>query len=449
MSNHPEEILNIAQDLINKAKDSGADHAEAVIIQSTDSGVEVRNGKVDNSDYSDSLGIGIRVLQGKQSATVSGSDLSPKGLKALLDRAIETAHFIPEDPYCAIAPENLLEKNPQYDLGCYDETDPSLDQLIDIAKTAEDVALTEEGITNSEGGNCSFGRYTVGLVTTNGFSGLYRKTLFGVSCCVLAGEGTAMERDYAYSTKTHFNMLEPAHIIGQKAAQRTLKRLHPQKMKSGNFPIIFEDRAGRSLLGHFASAISADRIARKTSFLGNKIGEKIFSSNIHIIDDPHMKSAIASCPFDMEGVVNPALNIVQDGTLNHLLVHGASARQLNIDNNGRAKRSISASPFPASTNMYMKAGTIPPEELYQDIDYGLFVTDTIGHGINEVTGDYSIGAAGFLIEKGKITSPVSEITIAGNLKEMFLNMTPANDLSFEARKNVPTLRIDGMTIAGN
>ena len=238
-------------------------------------------------------------------------------------------------------------------------------------------------------------------------------------------------------------------MIGNTAATRTLKRLNPKRMKSGAAPIIFDPRAGRSLLGHFAGAISADRVARKTSFLGNVIGEKIFSDGIKIIDDPYLQHGLGSRPYDMEGVRSPKLDVVENGILNHFMVHGASSRQLDIENNGRASRSVSAAPYPASTNMYMDNGTMSPADLMSDITYGLYVMDTIGHGINEVTGDYSIGAAGFLIENGVITTPVSEITIAGNLKDMFLNMTAANDLEFKSRKNVPTIRIEGMTIAIN
>ena len=220
-------------------------------------------------------------------------------------------------------------------------------------------------------------------------------------------------------------------------------------MKSGAAPIIFDPRAGRSLLGHFAGAISADRVARKTDFLGNVIGEKIFSDGIKIIDDPYLQHEAVLVRTDMEGVRSPKLDVVENGILNHFMVHGASSRQLDIENNGRASRSVSAAPYPASTNMYMDNGTMSPADLMSDITYGLYVMDTIGHGINEVTGDYSIGAAGFLIENGVITTPVSEITIAGNLKDMFLNMTAANDLEFKSRKNVPTIRIEGMTIAIN
>lgn len=442
-----DDILNIAHDIVKNAQKSGATDTEVILIRGTDCTIEVRNGEIENSEYSDSTSIGIRVLIGKQSATVSGSNLAPSALAELVSRAVANAKFIPEDEYAQIASEDYLEHSPDYGLDIYDSHIPSLDILKENALLAEKAALDVEGVTNSEGAGCSFGRYAMGLVTSQGFSGLYHKTLFDVSCSVLSGEGTQMERDYDYCSATLFNGLISPDIIGRKAANRAVKRLNPIKMQAGKAPILFEPRVGRSFLGYFASAISADRILRGTSFLGNVLGHKVFADGISIIDDPRLKAGLASCPFDSEGVKNHRLEMIQNGILEAFLTHTASAKQLGLVNNGRAKRSVSGSPHPSATNMYIQNGVISLEDLMSDIGYGLYVTATIGHGINEITGDYSIGASGFLIEKGVLTVPVSEITIAGNLKEMFLNMTPANDLAFLSRKNVPTLRIDGMMIA--
>ena len=442
-----DDILNIAHDIVKNAQVSGATATEVILIQGTDCTIEVRNGKIENSQYSDATSIGIRVLIGKQSATVSGSNLAPDALAELVSRAVSNAKFIPEDEHAQIASEDFLEHSPDYGLDIYDTHIPSLEILKENALLAEQSALGVEGVTNSEGAGCSFGRYAMGLVTSEGFSGLYRKTLFDVSCSVLSGEGTKMERDYEYCSSTMLHNLISPDIIGKNAANRAVKRLNPIKMQSGKAPIIFEPRIGRSFLGYFANAVSADRILRGTSFLGNVLGQKIFSSNICVIDDPRLKAGLASCPFDSEGVKNHRLDMVKDGILENFLTHTASAKQLGLVNNGRAKRSISSAPHPSATNMYIENGDISSHDLMSDIGYGLYVTATIGHGINEITGDYSIGASGFLIENGILTTPVSEITIAGNLKEMFLNMTPANDLAFLSRKNVPTLRIDGMMIA--
>ena len=441
-------LLNVADDLISHAKKMGADHAEVILIKSTDTSIDIRSGQVENSGYSDSVGVGVRVLINGQTSSVSGSDLSPHALNELVSRAVGIAKYVPHDKYADIAPVNMLEKNPNYDLGCYDADLPSLDTLKEYALKTEQVALENKSITNSEGAGCSCGKYTLGLVTSNGFSGLYHKTMFGLSCSLIAGTDLDMQTDYDYSTACLFSGLESPETIGKRAADRTVKKLNPKKMRSGHAPVVFDPRAGRSLLSYFASSICADSIARKSSFLGDARDKQIFSSNITIIDNPHIPSGLGSCPFDAEGVRNPELTVVEKGIVKNLFSHGASSRQLNIDNNGRASRSLASSAYVSTTNLYIENGIISPDELMSDIAYGLHVTDTIGHGINEVTGDYSIGASGFLIENGVLTYPVSEITIAGNLKEMFLNMFIANDLKFTGRKNVPTLRIEGLMIAG-
>lgn len=435
-------------DLIAHCLKKGANSAEVIMMQGTDMSIEVRNNAIENSDFSDSKLLGIRVLIGQQSATVSGSDFSAKGIEEMIERAVANAKIMPQDPYAQIAPpEQLFSDHKPID-GICDPDTPELTDLKEKALETEAAALTVQGITNSEGAGCSFGRYHVALATSNGFSGSYSKTITGLSCSVLGGEGVDMQRDYDYATTCLYQDLKSARDVGLEAANRTIKKLNPQKMRSGNFPVILDKRVGRSFLGYFASAISADSISRGVSFLGNKVGESVFADGIHIIDNPHLKSGLASVPFDSEGVINHPLDIVQGGILQHLLVHGASSRKMDITNNGRAHRSAGGVPYPGATNMYMNAGGLTPETLYSDIDYGFYVTETIGHGLNDVTGDYSIGAAGFLIEKGVITSPVSEVTIAGNLKDVFKSMTPANDLTFESRKNVPTLRVECFTIAG-
>lgn len=442
-----EQLINLAQDVIQNAKKQGADNAEVTFVQSMDSSIQVREGKIENSEYSDSSHIGIRIFIGQKLASVSSSDFSESSLSSLLERAVQTARYVPEDKYAGLMDKEFLEDSPNYDLGCFEENLPTTEALTNAALECEASALSQDGITNSEGASCAYGTYGLGLVTSKGFAGFYKKTVFGLSCSVIAGSGTDMQVDYDYSMSPLFLQLENAQTIGLNAAQRTVKKLFPKKMRSGNYPIVFDKRAGRSLLSNFSGAICADSIARKSSFLGNCLEKQIFSDSIHITDDPHIRSALATIPFDGEGVRNPKLSIVENGVVKNLFVNGAAGRQLEISSNGRASRSI-GSPYCSSTNLYMHGGTVSHEELLSDIKYGLYVTETIGHGINEVTGDYSIGASGFIIENGVLTYPVSQITIAGNLKDMFLNMTPANDLEMKMKKNVPTLRIEGMTVAG-
>lgn len=435
-------------DLVADCLKAGADSAEVIMMQGSDLSIEVRNGAIENSDFSESKVLGIRVLIGQQSATVSGSDFSAQGIQEMIQRVVANAKILPSDPYAAIAPADQLFKNYNPIEGICDPETPELEALKDQAMATESAALSVKGITNSEGAGCSFGRYSVALATSNGFSGSYNKTMSGLSCSVLGGEGVDMQRDYDYTTACLYATLKDPQAIGLEAANRTIKKLNPKQMRSGKFPVILDKRVGRSFLGYFSSAISADAISRGVSFLGNKVGESVFADGIQIIDNPHLKGGLASVPFDAEGVVNNPLDIVQNGVLQHLLSHGASSRKMEIANNGRAHRSAGGSPYPGATNMYMVAGTKTPKELYDDVDYGFYVTETIGHGLNDVTGDYSIGAAGFLIEKGEITIPVSEVTIAGNLKDVFKSMVPANDLTFDSRKNVPTIRVDSFTIAG-
>ncbi|MFT6073063.1 MAG: PmbA protein [Alphaproteobacteria bacterium] len=448
MESQQDHHKNIVTDLVQASLKSGADSAEVMCVHGTDQSIEVRNGEIENSDFSESKTIGIRVLVGQQAATVSGSDFSAKGLQEMVERAVTSAKILPSDPYAQIAPTDQLFQKYKAIEGICDANTPELTDLQQQAFEAESAALSLDGITNSEGAGCSFGRYQILLATSNGFCGHYEKTLAGISCSVLAGEGVNMQRDYSYSTHCLYDNLKSAKLIGLKAAHRTLKKLNPVKMKSGNFPVIFDKRVGRSFLGYFANAISADAISRGVSFLGNELGQAIFAPNIQIVDDPHLVGGLASVPFDAEGVYNPALNIIENGVLKSFLSHGASSRKMNIVNNGRASRSPGGNPYPSATNMYLKAGTVSPTELYDSVKYGFYVTETIGHGLNDVTGDYSIGASGFLIENGEVTIPISEVTIAGNLKDIFKSMVPADDLVFLSRKNIPTIRVDSLTIAG-
>jgi PmbA protein len=442
--NNDKKNQTLVSDLVQECLRAGADSAEVSCVQSSDLSIDVRNNAIENSGFSESKSINVRVFVGQQTANVSGSDFSVSGLREMIERAVTNAKIVPSDSYAGLPdPSQLFMNYTTIDDICDPQT-PELNDLKTKALETESAALSVKGITNSEGAGCSFGRYHLVLGNSHGFCGSYSKTMTGLSCSVLAGTDTNMQRDYDYSTACLFANLKNPTDIGLGAANRTLKKLNPVKMKSGAFPIIFDRRIGRSFLGYFASSISADSISRGVSFLGNAIGEQIFSAKVHIIDNPHLVGGLSSIPFDGEGVYNPILDIVENGILKQLFTHTISSRKMNIPNNGRAYNSTS----PSATNMYMQAGNISPTELYADIDYGFYVTETIGHGLNEVTGDYSIGASGFLIEKGEITIPISEVTIAGNLKDVFKNMIPANDLIFDYSKNIPTIRVDCLTIAG-
>jgi len=286
------------------------------------------------------------------------------------------------------------------------------------------------------------------LVTSDGFAGSYGASSFSLSCSVLAGSGTAMQRDYEYSSARHYADLAAPAVIGQQAAGRAVARLNPRKVKTAQLPVVFAPRVSNSLLGHLAGAISGVAVARGTSFLKHRLGQQLFIKGVTIHDDPHRLRGLRSKPFDGEGVANKPMRVVEDGVLTTWLLDSATARQLGLASTGHAARGPGSNPSPSATNFYMAAGKVSVASLISDIVHGVLVTELIGMGVNPVTGDYSRGASGFWIENGRVTYPVSEITIAGNLLEMFAALTPADDLEFRYGVDAPSIRIEGMTVAG-
>nr|WP_049767694.1 TldD/PmbA family protein [Parvibaculum lavamentivorans] len=444
----PETVLDIAAMLVERAQKAGADAAEAMVLEGTSLGVSWRLGRLEDVERSEGRDVGLRVFVGKRQASVSSTDISEAALAPMIERVVAMARVAPEDPYCGLADASLLARD-WPDLDIEDKSpQPSAEQLAAVAAEAEEAALAVPGVTNSSGAGASWGRSGVALVTSGGFAGAYAGTSSSFSCSVLAGEGTAMERDYDFSSKRHAEDLESPKDIGRAAGEKAVRRLHPRKVKSQSVPIVYDPRVSGGLVGHFASAISGSSIARGTSFLKTSMGKKIFADGISIVDDPHMKRGHRSKPFDGEGVRNHRMQLVEDGTLTTWLLDTATARQLGLTTTGHAARGTGGPPSPSTTNLYMEAGCLSVSELIADIKQGLYVTEMIGMGINGVTGDYSRGASGFWIENGEIAYPVSEITVAGNLLDMFLNLTPADDLSFRYTTNAPTVRVEGMTVAG-
>ncbi|HVZ70087.1 MAG TPA: metallopeptidase TldD-related protein [Rhizomicrobium sp.] len=440
----PRETL---EDLIRAAKRAGADAADALVVESIASSVSYRMGRLEDVERAESADLGLRVFVGQRVAFVSSTDLTKSALAELPGRAVAMARLAPEDRFAGLAPKELLARDFP-DLDIEDPNEPSADILIARAKDAEASAMAVPGVTNSEGGGASFGRSAVTLATSEGFFGSYAGTSHSVGVSVLSGEGTGMERDYESASARHTSDLDPAEIIGKRAGERAVKRLNPRRVKSQSVPVVYEPRVSAGLLGHFAGAISGAAIARGVSFLKDFMGKEVFAPGISIVDDPHRIRGQRSKPFDGEGVRNRRRAIVENGVLTTWLLDTASAKQLGLTTTGHAARGTGGPPSPSTTNFYMEAGKLSPEELIADIREGLYLTELMGMGVNSVTGDYSRGAAGFWIENGKITYPVSEITVAGNLKEMFRNLTPANDLVFRYGTNAPTLRVEGMTIAG-
>jgi PmbA protein len=434
--------------LLKKVKALGADAADAMLMESTDLTVSRRLGALEEMERSESAGLGLRVLVRQRQSTVSTSDLTPATLDELAERAVTIAKQAPPDEHLSLAENTMLASSwPALDLA--DTQEPSADWLYAQCEAMEEAALATPGITNSEGASAHYAQSRITLATSNGFSGSYAGSSYSLSVSVVAGEGLQMERDYDFSSTRHRADLDAPEQIGKQAAAHALARLNPRKVATCQVPVIFDPRVGRNLLSSFASAISGSSVARGTSFLKQAMGEAVFSPSIQIIDDPHLPRGLASKPFDGEGLQNARLALVENGVLKHWLLDLRSANQLKLASNGRAARGLSSAPSPSATNLYIAAGAQSPEALMADIESGFYVTETFGMGVNLITGDYSQGAAGFWIEKGKKAYPVSEITIAGRLQDMFKQMTPANDLAFRYRANAPTLRIERMTVAGS
>ncbi|OQW46137.1 MAG: modulator protein [Proteobacteria bacterium SG_bin6] len=432
--------------IVEAARRAGADAADALVAADQSLDVSVRLGALEDVGRSESAELSLRVFCGKRGASVSTADFAPQTLQDLVERAIAMARAAPEDDWAGLAPaERLLHGlPPQLDLD--DPIEPEPAELKARALAAEDAARAVAGVTNSEGAGASAHRGIVALATSHGFAGGYASTTHSLSASVLAGDQGAMERDYAYSTARHARLVEAPEAVGRQAGERAVARVGAGRVESGALPIVFDPRVGGSLLGHLLGAISGQAIARKTSFLLDALGTQIFATGVTIHDDPHRPHGLRSRPFDGEGLAVGPGDIVRDGVLTTWLLDSASARQLGLEPTGHAARG-GAGVGIAPSNLYMAAGHLPRETLIGEIERGVYVTELIGMGVNGVTGDYSRGAAGFLIERGEITRPVSEFTIAGNLKDMFRALTPASDLEFRFGINVPTLRIDGLTVA--
>ncbi|MBI2738283.1 MAG: TldD/PmbA family protein [Rhodospirillales bacterium] len=439
---------NLLADLMKWAMAAGADAADALYVNGESISVAQRMGKREKLESSEGRDLGLRVFVGQRQAFVSSTDFAPAALRALAGRAVDMARAVPEDPVCGIAPEELLARSwPDLDLS--DRKRPSAKALLAMAAEAEDAARAVKGVTNSEGAEASWGRTAVMLAASNGFSGGYRRSGYSLSCAVLGGEGTAMERDYEWSSAVHLEDLMAPGKVGRNAGKFAVRRLNPRKARSARVPVVYDRRVSGGLIGHLAGAINGRAVARGTSFLKDRMGEKIFADGIRILDNPHRKRGLGSRPFDAEGLPTKRYAVIDDGRLTTWLLDLAAARQLNLEPTGHAARGTSGPPSPTTSNFYLEKGKLSFDELLGDIESGLYITDLIGFGVNGVTGDYSRGASGFWIENGKLAWPVSGITVAGNLKDMFLNMTPANDLQFKGSTNAPTVRIEGMTVAGS
>jgi PmbA protein len=440
-------LTDLAERLVAAARRAGADAADAVATRGVSISVEVRDGTVEESERAEGDDLGLRVFVGQKQAVVSTNDLSGEGADALAERAVAMARVAPADRFAGLADPELLAKAIP-DLDMLDPELPSVNKLETMARSAEAAGLAIRGVSKSGGASASSGIGGMVLVTSTGFSHAYLGSHHGVSMQAIAGEGTAMERDYDYSSAIHAGDLADPESIGRSAGERAMRRLNPRKVQTRKVPVVFEPRVAGSLVGHLSSAINGAAIARGTSFLKEKLGQKIFASGIDIIDDPLRKRGLGSHPFDAEGVAGERRSLVKDGMLTTWILDCASARELGLKTTGHAQRGVSSTPSPGASNLHMAPGATTPEQMIKEIEDGFYITDLIGMGVNLVTGDYSRGASGFWIEHGELTYPVSEVTIAGHLNEIFASLTPANDLKFRYRTNAPTVRVEGLTVAG-
>ena len=433
--------------LIELARRTGADAADAVYVGERSQGVSVRLGSLEDVHRSEGEEIGLRVFRGTKSASVASSDLSDDALAALVDRVLAMAAEAPEDRFAGLAPEDMLFRGEPTNLDMDDAGDPDPSLLRERALAAEDAARAVAGVTNSNGGSASASASTFAVATSHGFVGATRATGYSCSASVVAGEGASMQRDYGWHSARHLADLEAPEEIGSRAAKRAVARLNPTRIKPGVMPVLFDPRVATTLLGHFVGAISGSSIARKSSFLLDALGTRVFAAGVTLHDDPLRKRGLRSRAFDGEGLPAKPMELVSDGILNGWLAESASARQLGIAPTGHAVRGVSGSPGAGPSNFYVAPGARSREEMIASVGQGILVTELIGQGVNGVTGDYSRGAAGFLIVDGEIGPAVAEITIASNLKQMFANLEPASDLRFRRGIDSPTLLVPEMTVA--
>lgn len=439
--------LDSLADLVAKACRLGASAADALRVDGASVSVGMRLGALERLERAEGSDIGLRVFFGHRQAAVSSSDVSLRALDELVERAVAMAKAAPEDPFCGIAePDAIARRFPELDLAGGEEI--SAETLTDWARRAEDAARAVPGVTNSEGADASWSRSRVILAASNGFTGSYTVGRAGLSASVLAGTGTAMERDYDFTSAVHADELRGPEDVGRGAGERAVRRLNPRKVKSAQVPMVYDPRVSAGLVGHLAGAINGASVARGTSFLKDRLGQKVLSAGLNVVDDPFRQRGLRSRPFDSEGLAGQRRQVVADGVLTGWILDLRSARQLGLASTGNGTRGTGGPPGPSVSNFYLEPGAVPPQALIGAIDQGFYITELLGMGVNGVTGDYSRGAAGFWIEGGQLAHPVSEVTIAGNLKDMFLNLTAANDLVFRYGTDAPTLRVDGMTLAG-
>ena len=439
---------SLLHDLITAATKAGADAADAVLAHRQSLSIGVRMNALEEVEREEARDLGLRVFVGKRQAVVSGSDISKAARTKLVERAVAMARLAPEDPYASLADPALLAKAPHRDLDLYDPTEPSPESLETLARTAEASALSTQGVTNSDGGSAAWSSTQWQFMTSAGFYGQHKSSGFSISASVIAGEGAQMERGGEGRSTRWQSDLPEASEVGFDAGRRAVARLGARKIASTTAPVIFENRLAISLFGPLIGAISGPSVARGVSFLKDKLHQQVFAPGLRISDDPFRLRGLGSSPFDDEGVAGQTMDLVSDGVLNTWLLNTASARQLGMTSTGHASRSMAGAPGVSTNNLTVHPGTRDLDGLMQDAKAGLLVTSMFGPSLNPNTGDWSIGVSGVWFEDGQAAYPVTEITVAGNLIELYARLVPGSDLEIRGAANSPSVLIDAMAIAG-
>ena len=435
--------------LIDTALKAGATAADAIGIYGRSSSVTVRGGELEDVENAEGFDVGLRVLVGQRQASVSSSDLAPATLQRLAERAVAMAKLAPEDPYADLAPENRLSaRRDAGGLDLFDATELSPDDLKARALDVEAAALGVEGVRQAEGASASQQWSAVRLRTSHGFDGGYSSSRHGLSVSAVAEADGSMERDYDYHSARHLDDLRPPDAIGRKAGERAVRRLGSAPMESGAFPVIFDARVSAALPGALVSAINGRAVARGVSFLKDDLGAALFGTHVQITDQPHRTRGLGSRPFDGEGVEVGEFALIKDGVLQSWLLNTATARQLELSTTGHAARGLSGGPGISTSNVILSPGEHDRDALVREAGTGLLVREMFGPSLNPTTGDYSVGVSGTAIRGGQLAEPVSEVTIAGNLRDVFKSLVPGSDMEWDREMASPSLLVEGLTIAG-
>jgi PmbA protein len=439
---------NLLNDVVAAALAAGADAAEAVGAERRALSISVRLGELEEVEREESRDLGLRVFIGRRQASVSGSDVSAEARAKLVERAVAMARLAPEDPYASLADPDRLAKGPLADLDLYDAAEPSAEALEDRARAAEAAARAVPKVTNSDGASASWSAGQWRMLTSGGFSGVHRASSFSLGASAIAGDGGGMETGYDGRSVRWQDDLPAPDAIGGEAGRRAAGRLGARKIASTTAPVVFENRLAASLLGPLVGAVSGPAIARGVSFLKDKLGQSVFAKGVEVFDDPHRLRGLGSSPFDDEGVANGPVKLIDDGVLTTWLLNTASARQLGLETTGHASRGLAGPPGVGPSNLTLKPGSRDQAGLMADAKAGLLVTSMFGPSLNGNTGDWSVGCSGFWFEDGEIAYPVNEITVAGNLIDIYARLVPGSDLEIRGSSNAPSLLVDNLAIAG-